>query len=146
MRVAARVGRQLRKGRGDDDVIGGSIAALTADWARVAAPLYAARAARILHLAAAVLALGVIAGLYVRGLAFEYRATWESTFVEAPTLHALLAVLYAPGAWLLGTTVPDAAQLAEKLRQVTDEFLIRENHDRPDTLESILSPALSPIG
>ena len=37
-----------------------------------------------------------------------------------------------------------AAQLAEKLRQVTDEFLIRENRDRPDTLESILSPALSP--
>jgi len=37
-----------------------------------------------------------------------------------------------------------AAQLAEKLRQVTDEFLVRENQDRPDTLESILSPALSP--
>jgi chemotaxis protein histidine kinase CheA len=37
-----------------------------------------------------------------------------------------------------------AAQLAEKLRHVTDEFLIRENRDRPDTLESILSPALSP--
>jgi chemotaxis protein histidine kinase CheA len=37
-----------------------------------------------------------------------------------------------------------AAQLAEKLRLVTDEFLIRENRDRPDTLESILSPALSP--
>ena len=37
-----------------------------------------------------------------------------------------------------------AAQLAEKLRQVTDEFLIHENRDRPDTLESILSPALSP--
>ncbi|MEA2872858.1 MAG: hypothetical protein QOH67_2834 [Hyphomicrobiales bacterium] len=37
-----------------------------------------------------------------------------------------------------------AAQLAEKLRQVTDEFLVRENRDRPDTLESILSPALSP--
>ena len=39
-----------------------------------------------------------------------------------------------------------AAQLAEKLRQVTDEFLIRENRDRPDTLESILSPALAPLG
>ena len=38
-----------------------------------------------------------------------------------------------------------AAQLAEKLRQVTDEFLVRENHDRPATLESILSPALVPL-
>ena len=53
------------------------------DWRRRATPLYAARAARILHLAAAAFALGVIAGLYVRGLAFEYRATWESTFLDA---------------------------------------------------------------
>jgi len=37
-----------------------------------------------------------------------------------------------------------AAQLAEKLRQVTDEFLVRENRDRPDALESILSPSLVP--
>jgi chemotaxis protein histidine kinase CheA len=39
-----------------------------------------------------------------------------------------------------------AAQLAEKLRQVTDEFLIHENRDRPDTLESILAPSLVPGG
>ena len=112
MRVAARVGRQLRKGRGDDDVIGGSIAALTADWARVAAPLYAARAARILHVAAAVLALGVIAGLYVRGLAFEYRATWESTFLDPAQVRALLAAALAPGAYLTGIPVPGEAQVA----------------------------------
>ena len=74
------------------------MAALTADWARVAAPLYAARAARILHLAAAALALGVIAGLYVRGLAFEYRATWESTFLDPAQVRALLAAALAPGA------------------------------------------------
>lgn len=39
-----------------------------------------------------------------------------------------------------------AAQLAEKLRHVTDEFLIHENRDRPETLESILSPSLAPLG
>jgi HPt (histidine-containing phosphotransfer) domain-containing protein len=37
-----------------------------------------------------------------------------------------------------------ASELAEKLRHVTDEFLLRENRDRPDTLESILSPSLAP--
>ena len=37
-----------------------------------------------------------------------------------------------------------ATQLAEKLRQVTDEFLVHENRDRPDALESILSPSLVP--
>jgi len=43
-----------------------------------------------------------------------------------------------------GDSNANAARLAEKLRRVTDEFLIRENRDRPDTLESILSPALAP--
>ena len=38
-----------------------------------------------------------------------------------------------------------AAALAEKLRQVTDEFLIHLNRDRPETLESILSPSLAPL-
>ena len=37
-----------------------------------------------------------------------------------------------------------AAELAQKLRHVTDEFLVRENRDRPDALESILSPSLAP--
>jgi HPt (histidine-containing phosphotransfer) domain-containing protein len=37
-----------------------------------------------------------------------------------------------------------AAELAEKLRHVTDEFLLHENRDRPDALESILSPSLVP--
>jgi chemotaxis protein histidine kinase CheA len=39
-----------------------------------------------------------------------------------------------------------AAQLAEKLRHVTDEFLLHENRDRPDALESILAPSLVPSG
>ena len=39
-----------------------------------------------------------------------------------------------------------AAQLAEKLRHVTDEFLVHENRDRPDVLETILSPSLAPSG
>jgi HPt (histidine-containing phosphotransfer) domain-containing protein len=37
-----------------------------------------------------------------------------------------------------------ASELAEKLRHVTDEFLLHENRDRPDALESILSPSLAP--
>ncbi|MEJ0076231.1 MAG: Hpt domain-containing protein [Alphaproteobacteria bacterium] len=37
-----------------------------------------------------------------------------------------------------------AAELAEKLRHVTDEFLLHENRDSPDALESILAPSLVP--
>lgn len=96
------------------------LAALPREWARVAAPLYGARAARVLHLAAAATALGVIAGLYVRGLAFEYRATWESTFLGAEQVHALLAVTLAPGSWITGIPVPDVAAI-EAIRAPASE-------------------------
>jgi hypothetical protein len=37
-----------------------------------------------------------------------------------------------------------AAELTSKLRTVTDEFLITENHDRPDILKVIKNPGLAP--
>ncbi|HET9045431.1 MAG TPA: DUF2868 domain-containing protein, partial [Casimicrobiaceae bacterium] len=86
--------------------------ATAAEWARLSTPLYAARAARILHFAAAALALGLVAGMYVRGLAFEYRASWESTFLDAAQVRSLLAIALAPGVWLTGLEVPNVAHIA----------------------------------
>jgi HPt (histidine-containing phosphotransfer) domain-containing protein len=37
-----------------------------------------------------------------------------------------------------------AAQLTAKLRAVTDEFLVRENRERPDVLEQINGPSVVP--
>lgn len=37
-----------------------------------------------------------------------------------------------------------AALLTKRLREVTDEFLIFENRDRPDTLEQIMGPSIAP--
>jgi chemotaxis protein histidine kinase CheA len=37
-----------------------------------------------------------------------------------------------------------AAALTGKLRTVTDEFLVRENRDRPEVLKAIQSPTLAP--
>jgi HPt (histidine-containing phosphotransfer) domain-containing protein len=43
---------------------------------------------------------------------------------------------------------PDIVQIAEaltrRLREVTDDFLAQENHDRPDVLASILAPPIAP--
>lgn len=86
--------------------------ALATDWARRSAALYAVRAGRILHLSAAALAAGVIAGLYLRGIAFEYRASWESTFFDPPVVHAIAAIAYAPGAYVTGIPVPDTEAVA----------------------------------
>jgi Protein of unknown function (DUF2868) len=83
--------------------------AFQAAWLRVSAPLMSSRAATLLHIAAAALALGLIASLYVRGLVLDYRATWQSTFLDAPQVHATLALLFAPVAALTGLSLPDLA-------------------------------------
>jgi len=35
-----------------------------------------------------------------------------------------------------------ASELTKRLREVTDDFLVRENQDRPDHLEAVLGPTL----
>jgi HPt (histidine-containing phosphotransfer) domain-containing protein len=37
-----------------------------------------------------------------------------------------------------------AVQLTKRLREVTDEFLIHENRDRPDVLEQLAGPSIAP--
>lgn len=110
--VAWLAGGVHRARRGSDDASTRAIAAFADDWTARAGSLYGVRAARVLHVASAVLALGVIAGLYVRGLGLEYRATWESTFLDAPAVRAVVAAFYAPGAWVTRLSVPDVAQVA----------------------------------
>ena len=89
-----------------------AIVAFGDEWARRSAPLNGIRAVRILHLAAAMLAAGVLAGLYLRGLVLEYRATWESTFLDASAVRAIAAAVYLPGAALTGVPVPTVAEVA----------------------------------
>lgn len=80
-------------------------------WAQASAPLLAARAARLVHLAALGLGLGLVASLYLRGLVLDYRAGWQSTFLNVEQVQAALAGLLAPASALTGIAVPDAAAL-----------------------------------
>jgi hypothetical protein len=77
----------------------------------VSAPLNGARAALLLHGAALSLALGLLAGMYVRALVFDYRAGWQSTFLDGAAVHAWLSTLLAPASALSGIALPDAAAL-----------------------------------
>ena len=58
-----------------------ALARFAVEWARLRQPFVTASFAAVLHAAAAALALGALASLYLRGLAFEYRAGWDSTFL-----------------------------------------------------------------
>ena len=88
-----------------------AMARFAAEWTSLAAPLWRARAVALLHLGAAMLAVGAIAGLYLRGIALEYRAGWQSTFLDAADVARILRIVLAPGAWLTGVSIPDAAHL-----------------------------------
>lgn len=91
--------------------LGAAIAQFVGDWSQRAAPVYNARAARLLHWAAAALACGIVAGLYLRGLAFEYRITWESTFLDATTVHRILSIALAPGSFVTRLPIPTVEEL-----------------------------------
>ena len=78
----------------------------TADWVAVGQPILVRRAKRLLHLSAALVALGLIAGLYVRGLVLRYDAGWESTFIGPSGARLLVNMLYAPASSLTGLGVP----------------------------------------
>ena len=92
--------------------LGAPLGRFATDWIELSTPLMLARAARVLHLAAALFALGAIAGLYVRGLVFEYRVGWESTFLTAADVRRILAVFLSPAASLVGTTFPSVDEVA----------------------------------
>ena len=125
-RVIGRLATGLLQSRPGGE-LGVAVARLTSDWSHLSAALHAARAARILHLAAALLAVGVLAGFYLRGLAFAYEATWESTFLAAGDVHRLLAIALAPGAALSGISLPTASEI-DAIRAPAGESAARWLH------------------
>ena len=85
----------------------------TADWARAARKLYAMRLGTVLHFAAALFALGLVAGIFLRALTVEYSAGWESTFLGPNEVRALLDTVLGPAAALTGIPLPDTAGITD---------------------------------
>ena len=81
-------------------------------WATASAGLSDARAARTMHLAAALFAAGLIGGIYLRGLVIDYRAGWESTFLSPPAVKAVLDTVLGPASALTGVPIPPLGEVA----------------------------------
>ena len=111
-RFAARVAASPRKAP--------ALAAFGKAWAELSWPTAVARAGSVLHLAAAALALGLVAGMYLRGLVLDYRAGWQSTFLEPPRVTSFLSTMLAPAAKVSGVALPDEAGVAA-LRLMPDQ-------------------------
>jgi len=113
--VARLLGRLTHVTDGAPRRAGNAAAVFVADWIQASSGLTAARLGRVLHASAAAFALGALAALYLRGIAFEYRAGWESTFLGPASVQALLGAVLGPASALTGIDLPDLAGI-ERLR------------------------------
>jgi hypothetical protein len=87
-------------------------ARFAAEWAVATRVAQQRRVATVMHLCAALLGLLVIASMYVVGIAFDFRAGWDSTWLDAEQVRQLLAAVFAPASALSGIALPDEAALA----------------------------------
>jgi len=90
-----------------------ALAGFTAEWLALGRPLLAWRGAALLHACAAVLALGAMLALYARGLVFDYRAGWDSTFLQPVQVHQLLGWVLGPASALSGLPLPEVDGMAQ---------------------------------
>jgi hypothetical protein len=104
--IGARIEGLLKQSMRFNAPLSMALRRFTREWVQVEHPLLLERAQQLMHSAAALVAAGLIAGLYIRGMVLRYEAGWESTFLSPKSVHALLAVLYGPGAMLSGIGLP----------------------------------------
>jgi len=99
-------------GRGAAAPLLAARARFAAEWALATHGVQQPRVAAALHIAAAFLALAVVASMYVFGIALDFRAGWDSTWLDAQAVQRVLGFVFAPASALGGIALPDAAELA----------------------------------
>ena len=109
--VVGRVATLVARARRFHAPLAQALTRFAGEWQEAARPMMAARIVAMFHAGAMLLGLGLIAGFYLRGIALDYRAGWESTFLDADKARAVLAVLYGPASAITGIAIPDAAHL-----------------------------------
>jgi hypothetical protein len=88
-------------------------------WLDVAGALPVAALRRLVHASAAALAVGAVAGMFVRGVFFDYAMVWRSTFIRDPESAALaLRAVLGPAALVLSWPLPDASDAARMMDAV----------------------------
>jgi len=86
------------------------------DWIAVQRAAAGQHFRRCVHLAAAVVGIGLIAALYWRGIGMRFIAGWESTWFDARQVAWLLQLMYGPAAAFSGRAVPQSVEEIDRLR------------------------------
>jgi hypothetical protein len=109
---ALEAARTKFSSRGASTPLVAARARFAAEWAVATRGVQQARVATALHLAAAGLAALVIASMYLFGLAFDYRAGWDSTWLDAEQVQRSLQAVFVPATALSGIQVPSIETMA----------------------------------
>jgi hypothetical protein len=96
--------------------LGNAMTHFVTDWTSRSGPLLAQRLRRLLHLGSASLAIGLLAGLYLRGIVFRYDAGWDSTFLTPENVRRVVAIVYGLPAWVTGIALPTTTVEISALR------------------------------
>lgn len=102
--------------RSADAVLACALPRFLAAWQEMAGRQLLLRSRRLMHLAAAAVAVGLIGGLYLRGLVLEYQAGWQSTFLGPQGVATLLAVMFGPASALSGIPLPGSEDAVLAMR------------------------------
>jgi hypothetical protein len=98
--------------RGTSTALVAARARFAAEWAVATRGVQQARVACALHAAAALLAVVVIASMYLFGLAFDFRAGWDSTWLDAEQVQRTLQAVFAPATAVSGIPVSSIEAMA----------------------------------
>jgi hypothetical protein len=99
-----------------DTVLGEAVQRFVTDWSHLGAPVLAQQMRQWLHLAAAALALGLVFGLYQRGVGHDFVAGWESLWFDPPQVQWLIATLFGPLAHWAGIALPETLDAVARLQ------------------------------
>lgn len=89
-----------------DPFLDAVIARADREWRELQAPVLTAKGKLLFHICAILLALGVVAGMYARGMVRAYHAGWESTFLTQAGVSTLTRSLLGPASIITRIPVP----------------------------------------
>jgi hypothetical protein len=105
--------RQLLDGEGKDDTWSALRLRFIGIWTERNRERHLNLLLAVFHGAAIAVVVGMVAGMYVRGLGFEYRAGWGSTFLSAESLYRFLVIVLGPSSAMINVPIPDPDALRE---------------------------------
>ena len=110
-RVHARIDTLITHSVGFNAPLAPGLRRFAADWRELGRPLFRERARRLLHLAAMLAALGLMAGYAVRGAMLREPAGWGNTVFGPASAHAALVALYGAASAIKRIPIPSTHEL-----------------------------------